>query len=458
MTLIKTSLKDWACDVSCETTDATTDDDNHDLKLKDKAFEPRIASCDGFAQKVTRTSEIGLLKFPLVKLHFEMKFLFIFVFLGLAVSGCTRLYNTPEISKDLEFAGVRDIVPPGGNARLVLSHGMCSGEHDKGWADKRLNQIAKLIGAPPSSATLTERFPGKVERYDSTLVGAEGRTFDMTFLIYGRPIDAARKVLESDSGRGGEKPARASVNSAVRDVLMNDCLVDAVFYLGPNGDGIRRDTREFWCGYLGGKVTMSTGRPDKSLKCRIDRVGITSNAPIFLIPESLGSKVVFDAYRQVDVTGRVARADALGPVGGIHLVTNQVLLLDQAGIASQDDQVTTQRRDGQAGGSISPSLDSFLSDAVGGVSPRTVDITSEPFKVPVVAYTDPNDVLGYRLLPDGDFDSITVVNVLLSNAGTFLPGAPIIANPIDAHRGAENQGMIFEMILGGSDRVSRWIE
>lgn len=387
-----------------------------------------------------------------------MKIFSILLTFILFASGCTRIYNTPEISKDLQFAGVRDVVPPGGNARLVLSHGMCSGEHNKEWADKRLNQIAKLVGAPPSSATLTNRFPGKVERYDATLVGSEGRTFDMTFLVYGRPIDAAREVLENDSGRGGDKPRRALVNSAMRDVLMNDCLVDAVFYLGPNGNGIRRDAREFWCGYLGGEVTVSTGRLDESLKCRINRVGMASNAPIFLIPESLGSKVVFDAYRQVEVTGRVTRAEALGPVGGIHLVTNQVLLLDQAGIASQDGQVVAQRSGPQAGGSISPSLDSFLSDAVGGLSPRSIGTTGVPSKVPVVAYTDPNDVLGYRLLPDGDFDNTTVVNVLLSNTETFLPGAPIIANPIDAHRGAENQGAIFEMILDGSDRVSSWAE
>lgn len=387
-----------------------------------------------------------------------MKIFCVLLIFALCASACTRVYDTPEISKDLEFAGIRDVVPPGGNARLLLSHGMCSGEHKENWVNKRLNQIAAMVGARPSIATLENTFPGQVERYDATLVGAEGRTFDMTFLVYGRPIDAAREVLDDDSGRGGEQPRRASINSSVRDVLMNDCLVDAVFYLGPNGDVIRRDVREFWCGYLGGTVTTSTGELDESLKCRINRVGVASNAPIFLIPESLGSKVMFDAYRQVDVTGRVARAQALGPVGGIHLVTNQVLLLDQAGIASPDGQVVTQKRGAEASGSISPSLDSFLSDAVGGLSPQSIETTSVPFKVPVVAYTDPNDVLGYRLLPDGDFGRTTVVNVLLSNTGTFLPGAPIIANPIDAHRGAEDQGAIFEMILDGSDRVSSWGE
>lgn len=387
-----------------------------------------------------------------------MKPFFILLIFVLSASGCARMYNTPEISKDLAFAGVRDVVPPGGNARLVLSHGMCSGEHNKSWANKRLNRIADLVGAAPGTVTLSDTFPGKVERYDATLIGAEGRTYDMTFLVYGRPIDAAREILEDDSGRGGEKPRRASLNSAVRDVLMNDCLVDAVFYLGPNGDAIRRDVREFWCQYLGGQITDSTGRLDRALKCRINRVDVASNATIFLIPESLGSKVLFDAYRQVEVTGRVSRAQALGPVGGIHLVTNQVLLLDQAGIASEDGEVKTQRRGPEAGGSISPSLDSFLSDAVRAPSLRSLGISKAPFKVPVVAYTDPNDILGYRLLPNGEFDRTIVVNVLLSNTGTFLPGAPIISNPIDAHRGAENQEEIFAMILDGSDRKSSWSE
>lgn len=390
-----------------------------------------------------------------------MKVLFFLLITVLGAGGCARMYNAPEISRDLKFSGIRDIIPPGGKARLILSHGMCSGAHTKEWAEGRLSQFAALVGAPPpvsTDVTLTDRFAGKVERYDARLIGAEGRTFDMTFLVYGRPIDAARNALQEDSGRGGDQPRRAQINSTIRDKLMNDCLVDAVFYLGPNGDAIRRDVREFWCDYLDGTVTESTGKLDEFLRCQVNSLGAASNAPVFLIPESLGSKVIFDAYRQVDVTGRTTRSEALGPVGGIHLVTNQVLLLDQAGIASNGRQVSPQGRSSDTDGFISPSLDAFLFDTIQAPSLRSLSADIAPFGVPVVAYTDPNDALGYRLLPDGDFDRLTIVNVLLSNTGSFLPGVPIIANPIDAHTGAGNQSAIFEMILDGSDRVSSWDE
>lgn len=56
-----------------------------------------------------------------------MRFAVTLMILAFAAFGCTRMYDTPEVSKGLQFAGIRDIVAPGNDARLVLSHGMCSG-------------------------------------------------------------------------------------------------------------------------------------------------------------------------------------------------------------------------------------------------------------------------------------------------------------------------------------------
>ncbi|MEM6375455.1 MAG: hypothetical protein AAF686_04395, partial [Pseudomonadota bacterium] len=79
-------------------------------------------------------------------------------------------------------------------------------------------------------------------------------------------------------------------------------------------------------------------------------------------------------------------------------------------------------------------------------------------RVPVVAYTDPNDVLGYRLFEaqnpnSGRFD---VINVLLSNSGTAIPLVPIVANPERAHRGAEDNARLFELIIDGADRQNQF--
>jgi len=371
------------------------------------------------------------------------------------LAGCTRMYDTPEIENGFEFAGVRDIVAPGEAARMIFSHGMCSGNAGRGWAERRLTRIADLVGGEPGDLTGPRKFPNDVERYDATLNGAQGRRYELTFLVYGRPIDAARKALEKDSGRQSadepDKPRRASINSGVRDVLMNDCLVDAVFYLGPNGDAIRSDVRSFWCDYLGGTVIRASGRLNQNTTCQINRAAQDADTPVFLIPESLGSKVLFDAYRQVDVRGRVNRAQALGPVGGVHLVTNQLLLLDQAGLGGGDTTLRSLSREAPGAGGV---LGSFLDDATGGTSFRTLSRAAPSAPLPVVAYTDPNDALGYRLDPDGAVGGSLFINVLLSNTGTFLPGAPTLANPIDAHRGAEQQDAIFEMILDGSDRKS----
>ncbi len=323
-----------------------------------------------------------------------------------ALTGCVRTYPTPEVDRASNFAGVRDLVAPGETARLILSHGMCSAEHDFRWVLKRFNQIARFVGdgntTKSSEAQLEDSVKysknGAVQIYNGKIIGSGDRTYHLSFFVWGRAVDDARENLAKDSGRAPEEgqPRRALVNNALKSSLMNKCLIDAVFYLGPSGDVIREGTRELWCEFLGGNVTSSSGRLDETTKCSVGALRPNSNSLSFLVPESLGSKVLFDGFRQVNVSG-VSKARALGPVGGIHLVTNQVLLLDQAGLTSSE----LKRLDDAANQS---SLASFLSEVQPATTIlRTKDATSDP-RVPIVAYTDPNDVLGYRLFDDQNPD------------------------------------------------------
>lgn len=374
------------------------------------------------------------------------------------LSACAKMYPSPEVDRAINFMGVRDIVPPGGTARMVLSHGMCSGSHDVNWVVKRLKHISEIVAATEpaevSAAELESNAKssgnGAVKLYEANVNGSEGRNYQLSFIVWGRAVDQARAQLDNDSGRAPQagQPRRAALNSTLKSTLMNDCLVDAVVYLGPAGNVIREGTREIWCKIFGGQVRNSNGRLDDTTTCDVRPSHSTAPDAVFLVPESLGAKVMFDAFRQVEVIG-TTKAQALGPVGGLHFVTNQVLLLDQAGLSERTGENVLTR-------SNESSLSSFIAevDPINSLARTSSNNVTAP--VPIVGYTDPNDVLGYRLLeqqtPEGkDFE---VINVLLSNTETAFPFWPLLANPIAAHRGAEDVDDIFRMIIDGADQES----
>lgn len=368
------------------------------------------------------------------------------------------MYPTPEVDLAMNFMGVRDIVPPGGTARMILSHGMCSGSHDVNWVVKRLRKISEIVTEEKTPEISVAELESKAKRskngtvklYEASVSGREGRKYELSFIVWGRAVDHARKQLDKDSGRSpkADQPRRAALNSTLKSTLMNDCLVDAVVYLGPAGNVIREGTREIWCEIFSGHVQNSNGDLDGTTTCEVKSEHSTASNAVFLVPESLGAKVMFDAFRQVEVVG-TTKAQALGPVGGLHFVTNQVLLLDQAGLSEGTGKNALTR-------SSESSLSSFIAevDPVNSLARTSSKNVTAP--VPIVGYTDPNDVLGYRLLeqqkPEGkDFE---VINVLLSNTETAFPFWPLLANPIAAHRGAEDVDDIFRMIIDGADQES----
>ena len=69
----------------------------------------------------------------------------------------------------------------------------------------------------------------------------------------------------------------------------------------------------------------------------------------------------------------------------------------------------------------------------------------------VIAITDPNDVLGYRLDPElfdeWPYSQYEMRNVLVSNTGEFLG---LIANPDTAHQGTARPE-VFGLIAEGWD-------
>jgi hypothetical protein len=241
-------------------------------------------------------------------------------------------------------------------------------------------------------------------------------------------------MFDDSSYRGGESIyKRASLNESLKEVLINRCLIDAVAYAGPNGDPIRHWMKQQVCERFGGSI--------RSGEC-----GIPDNVPAprtVIVAESLGSKIVFDAIRDIwkESSGpeRANIAEQLRSVQSIFLLANQIPLLDAA---DRNDTALTSRTTDSAFG--------FLQDfeEARAPVPQVRSAASLP-PLHVVAFSDPNDLLSYRLKDDNLYQSnIQVVNVIVSNAPTYLG---LVERPDDAHCGYKWNRFVIGTLVDGYD-------
>jgi len=394
--------------------------------------------------------------------------------LVLALAGCAAPYATPEVQTATRAPGVLELLgqdgPPApailseparpGPAplvgRLVATHGMCSHNHTRaGWADLRRDDYAAALGATgftPLTPTLPEGGPPRVHM-DRYRLHRPGGDVELVLLRWGSHVDAARASLDYDNHRAGPDapeadpevgahPQRGRFMADIRAELMNRCLIDAVVYGGSAGDPIRDGMRRALCTALGGQpgATLggTPGAPAARLVCRIGR---TAPVPTVLLPESLGATILFEAFNALDRSAPLSAA--LSDVRGIYLLSNQYPLLSLANPADPGTPgfATAAAARAPGAGPIVTFLDRYAPAA--GL--RIAETGTPDPGVALVAISDPNDVLSYRIHPRQMQGQARVANVLVSNTATVLG---LFANPARAHSGYR-RAQVFTVIAGG---------
>jgi hypothetical protein len=337
--------------------------------------------------------------------------------LSLLISGllaaCSTPYRTPVVVRDsTPFPGLANLVQNGAGRPLdvILVHGMCT--HDAAWANHGIDRIAGVVSAnvPEQAAAggngiqlieRTQQIGGTSVRFHA-LVWSPLTAPLKAQLAYdntGAPTDC------SAAGNGECKPKRASLNGYVKDNLLNDCLSDAVIYEGASRNAIRDAMVESVS-----RIIESNPNGDRTLA---------------VVAESLGSKILFDALSAM-LESRQPRTQALGQeaarrLGLLFMGGNQLPIL---GLAEQDIERRPDTRTVGAPDSLQRFLE--LRRRQSGI-PRAGAIA----RLAVVAFTDPNDLLSYRLLPARyAAPDVAVADVLVSNARTWLG---LIENPVAAH-------------------------
>lgn len=368
---------------------------------------------------------------------------------GLAPDSLTYAtpYATPVVEKPSDedagtFHGLLSLVeslPPSSTLKVLWTHGMCT--HPSSWVDDRMKRLVASTGGTPQTVSVRPvGSHGAVLRTDR--IALRSTTIDVTFLTWS-PLTAPYKAaLTYDHSKhyGGDFPyARATLNRELKRGLINDCMTDVVVYGGANGVTIRHAAREAVCDSIGGHIEGTT--------CTVPPGG--SPAALAFVMESLGSKLLFDAIMEVwtaaeksdDKTAVDRVANGLAATRMMYMVANQLPLLEAAGTPTAGAIWDAAPRRPAARGNTRDVFDLFSR------ARRTTVRTIEPMTV--VAFSDPNDLLSYRIVPahlDGNLKDFRIVNVMVSNATTYFD---YIERPDTAHCGYTWNPHVFGMLAKG---------
>lgn len=328
-----------------------------------------------------------------------------------ALTACTTTpYSPPVLVKgSTTFIGLADLLDPAQPLQVLLVHGMCT--HDKKWAN---DAFAALKGAmdsnvapPPWGTTVTIAGAApkvEIERDEADIFGSKLR---MAAIIWS-PLTAPLKqqLLYDNTDEPNDcataascSPKRATLNGLAKDKLLNDCLADAMAYQGDSRETMRAAMVEAFSDVL------KDSPP---------------NARIVLIADSLGSKLSFDALSAMLASPAPNQAkSAAARLGQIFMNANQLPILGLA------DQVVSVG--GPPPARKPDALEKFLS-----VRPASMfKLNAETPSLTVVAFTDPNDLLSYRLLPSRYASKdVAVADVLVSNEKTYFG---LVERPDTAH-------------------------
>ncbi|SFU89278.1 hypothetical protein [Pseudoduganella namucuonensis] len=325
----------------------------------------------------------------------------------LSLSACTTPYHPPRFMEaDARFPGLIDFVreAPARTVDVMLVHGMCT--HDARWAADTVRTLATALAAntAPAPARAAETGTG-IEIIPATVRTPQGeiRFQSLIWSPLTTPLKTQLCYDQTDKSpicQGSEpfQPRRASLNARLKDLLLDDCLADAMIYQGAARGEIQRQMRE--------AILRATAQTEQSAQSG-------PPAPLVVISESLGSKILFDTLNDMLDEPAASHAAAAAQrtvdrLGYLNMAANQIPTL-----ALADQRLPSP---GALAVTAHDSLQRLLLRRRGPAL-RAAGLA----RLTVVAYTDPNDLLSYTLERERYArKDVEVFNVLVSNAGTWF--------------------------------------
>ncbi|HEX8405624.1 MAG TPA: hypothetical protein VF670_13470, partial [Duganella sp.] len=177
--------------------------------------------------------------------------------LALLLGACTTPYRPPQVVEPgARFPGLIDLAARAGDASadVILVHGICT--QDASWAERVVAQLAQAVTdatlppapqAPPAAALADDP---QIQIVPSTLESPAGRLRFNALIWSPLTVPLKRQLCYDQTDKSaicaGEPPypfIRARINARIKDVLVDDCLPDALIYQGVARDEIQRRMR-----------------------------------------------------------------------------------------------------------------------------------------------------------------------------------------------------------------------
>lgn len=339
--------------------------------------------------------------------------------------GCSSMPYRPA-QADGAFPGLVDFVAtaPGRSVDVLLVHGMCT--HDVRWVDETVAQLSSALRAQTQAAAAPKApvTPGAaapiegIEIVTRTIALRQGE-LRIKALVWSPLTTPFKHQLDYDHSE--RLPAvRAKLNARAKDLLMDDCIPDAMIYQGVSRDAIQQRMAQ--------AILQATE-------------GAAPDTPLLVLSASLGSKILFDTLLHMDA----AAQRTIDRMAYLVMAANQIPLL-----ALADQQAVAPGPGAVSAASAAPagdSLQALLRKRRAAATPRTAH------KLTLVAFSDPNDLLTYtlereRYAPLG----VEVVNVLVSNAPTWFG---LLERPDHAHGNYLLNPDVARMAACGQPRSAR---
>jgi hypothetical protein len=267
-------------------------------------------------------------------------------------------------------------------------------------------------------------------------------TLTVSYLLWA-PLNAEVKCgLEAEDKSAPPKQAFA----AFAKDFIDDKLADALLYAGTyRKQVIRPSIQGALC-----KVTGGTWHA-KSTTCAPGDY----HDPTAIITHSLGGYMLMDSIQaelRVDDCrpngGGGAAVEILENTPVIYMMANQLALLD----------LSTLHRDPQLPQTKAAATEAVTKQfakcwLIARARARSEAKLSEMAASQVVAFSDPNDILSWRLeprnlkLPRPDWGEVAVTNVYMSNSEFSIPW--LFSDPVNAHTGYFANPTVMDMLICG---------
>ena len=150
--------------------------------------------------------------------------------------------------------------------------------------------------------------------------------------IFWDSLQAAHVGQDDDrDGKGLISSMRRKFNRRLKDEIVNYGFSDAVMYLGPAGEDIRRAIRGAMCSAALDAAGFDFGQQGHDVAydeaCKLaSNTSIKANQFAF-VAESLGSKITFDVMREAMSDGQDTILDDMIAGSEIYMLANQIALL-----------------------------------------------------------------------------------------------------------------------------------